>query len=421
MNSLQRIATAIALQKPDRVPVIAQVFGHAAALAGVPLDEYVRDGATLARCQLAAWKRYGYDAVFAVMDVNVETEAIGSILRYRPNQYPVVERYVLAQQGDASALALPDPQRAGRMPQMLQALGILRGELGDRVLVVGCVLGPLTLTVQLLGLETALYLAIDDAPRLERILDFSTEVLLRFGQAQIRSGADLPLVFDPAASPAVVPPQFFREFEVPRLQRLFQASDRGGHSGELAPYRRSRSRESCPITQRPGSTWRISITASVPPKLGPCFRPPAWMAIFNRYRLWKVILPRSRRRPWTFFASSAAEPVSFCLRAARFHPNPGRKMSPRWSILCALLGEQVPKLTVLTNDIAREVPFAHKSSVRQILETAGLGCVPAVEETGRAGCAWSRSKREKSTARRETSVSSCLPKCWNGRSASPAS
>ena len=80
MNSLQRIATAIALQKPDRVPVIAQVFGHAAALAGVPLDEYVRDGATLARCQLAAWKRYGYDAVFAVMDVNVETEAIGSIL-----------------------------------------------------------------------------------------------------------------------------------------------------------------------------------------------------------------------------------------------------------------------------------------------------------------------------------------------------
>ena len=107
----------------------------------------------------------------------------------------------------------------------------MRRELGDRVLVVGCVLGPLTLTVQLLGLETALYLAIDDAPRLERILDFSTEVLLRFGQAQIRSGAHLPLVFDPAASPAVVPPQFFREFEVPRLQRLFQALTAEGTAG----------------------------------------------------------------------------------------------------------------------------------------------------------------------------------------------
>ena len=60
---------------------------------------------------------------------------------------------------------------------------------------------------------------------------FRPEVLLRFGQAQIRSGAHLPLVFDPAASPAVVPPQFFREFEVPRLQRLFQALTAEGTAG----------------------------------------------------------------------------------------------------------------------------------------------------------------------------------------------
>ena len=57
MNSLERIAAAVAFQTTDRVPVIAQVFGHAAALAGVPLDDYVRDGETLAGCQLAAWKQ----------------------------------------------------------------------------------------------------------------------------------------------------------------------------------------------------------------------------------------------------------------------------------------------------------------------------------------------------------------------------
>ena len=31
------------------------------------------------------------------------------------------------------------------------------------------------------------------------------------------------MVFDPAASPAVIPSQFFREFELPRLQRVFRA------------------------------------------------------------------------------------------------------------------------------------------------------------------------------------------------------
>ena len=79
--------------------------------------------------------------------------------------YPVIERYALSTDSDWSALAIPDPQQAGRMPEMLKAIGILRREVGDEVLVVGCALGPFTLTSQLLGLETTLYLAVDDPER----------------------------------------------------------------------------------------------------------------------------------------------------------------------------------------------------------------------------------------------------------------
>jgi uroporphyrinogen decarboxylase len=234
MNSLERVAAAIAFQPTDRVPVIAQVFGHAAALADVPLDDYVQNGEILARCQVAAWKRYGYDAVFSVMDVNVETEACGSALRYRKNQYPVIERHALSLESAWDGLAIPDPEQAGRMPEMLKALGILRRELGRDVLVVGCVLGPFTLAAQLLGLETTLYLAIDDPARLERLMDFATDVIIGYGKAQLRAGAHLPVVFDPAASPAVIPSQFFREFEFPRLTRVFHAlTDEGAAANWL--------------------------------------------------------------------------------------------------------------------------------------------------------------------------------------------
>jgi uroporphyrinogen decarboxylase len=228
MNSLERIVSATRFQAVDRTPVVAQVFGHAAALAGVPLDDYIRDGQTLADCQLRALRRYGYDAVFTVMDVNVETEAAGSRLRYRANQYSVIEQYALSSDNDWNKLSLPDPLKAGRMPQMLKALAILRRQLGDEVLIVGCIMGPFTLAVQLLGLEKALYLAIDDSPRLERLLDFATEALIRFGQAQVKAGAHLPVIFDPCASPAVVPPGFFREFELPRLGRICQALKAAG-------------------------------------------------------------------------------------------------------------------------------------------------------------------------------------------------
>jgi uroporphyrinogen decarboxylase len=234
MNSLERVAAAIALQPTDRVPVIAQVFGHAATLTGEPLDDYVRNGEILARCQVAAWKRYGYDAVFSVMDVNVETEACGSVLRYRKNQYPVIERHALSLESDWDGLAIPDPEQAGRMPEMLKALGILRRELGRDVLLVGCVLGPFTLAAQLLGLETTLYLAIDEPSRLERLMDFATDVIIGYGKAQLRAGAHLPVVFDPAASPAVIPAAFFREFELPRLTRVFRAlSDEGAAANWL--------------------------------------------------------------------------------------------------------------------------------------------------------------------------------------------
>ncbi len=228
MNSLGRIAATLEFQDADRVPVIAQVFGHAATLAGVSIDDYVRDGETLARCQLNALKQYGYDAVFTVMDTSVETESIGSVLQYRRDRYPVIERYALSEDSDWSALTIPDPRQAGRMPEMLKAIKILRREVGDDVLVVGCVLGPFTLTSQLLGLETTLYLAADDPARLEQLMDYATEVIIRFGQAQLQAGAHLPVVFDPSASPAVIPPSFFREFELPRLKRVFQAFEKTG-------------------------------------------------------------------------------------------------------------------------------------------------------------------------------------------------
>ena len=121
MNSIERIKATLGFEKPDRVPVIAQVFGHAATLAGVSLRDYIRDGKLLARCQIQALQRYDYDAVFALMDTSVETEAAGSVLAYPRDQYPYVKSYALSDAEDLGGLLVPDPQRAGRMPELLKA------------------------------------------------------------------------------------------------------------------------------------------------------------------------------------------------------------------------------------------------------------------------------------------------------------
>jgi Uroporphyrinogen-III decarboxylase len=229
MNSLERIIAAVSFKEADRIPVLPQIFSHAAVIAGVPINEYVRDGSLIADCQIKAAEKYDYDAVFAVMDANVETETMGSVLNYnRENLYPYVEHYALAPTDDFKKLVLPNPNTDGRMPELLKALRILRKKLQDTMLVSGLILGPLTNTIQLLGIETALYLAIDEPHRFEQLLDFSTELTIKYGIAQIEAGAHLPIVFEPSASPSVIPKQFFREFVFSRLKRVFTELKKAG-------------------------------------------------------------------------------------------------------------------------------------------------------------------------------------------------
>ena len=228
MTGLERILAAVAFEPTDRVPVIPQIFGHAARIAGVPLGQYLTDATVLAQCQMAALERYRHDAVFALLDVNVETEALGSRLRFPQDGYPSVEHFAIEHPAAVTELAIPNPSKAGRMPVLLEAARLLRQGLENRVLVAGCVLGPMTLACQLLGAERALFAAVDEPEAFERLLDFATDVAVSFGQAQLQAGAHLCVVFDPSASPAVVPPTLFRELLAPRLRRLCEALKRKG-------------------------------------------------------------------------------------------------------------------------------------------------------------------------------------------------
>jgi uroporphyrinogen decarboxylase len=231
MDSVERIRRTIAFQPCDRPPVIAQVFAHAAPACGRSVDAYLSSGAVAAACQLEARAHYGYDAVFAVLDLSLEAEAVGGEIRSQPGLYPAVARPPCAPDDDFPRLAVPDPETAARLPMVLEMATSLRRACGDEALVTGLVQGPMTLAVQFLGIEKALYLAADHPDRFLELLDYTTAVAQAFGLAQLSAGAHLALVFEPAACPEVVPPGLFREMIGPRLARLFAAFERAGATG----------------------------------------------------------------------------------------------------------------------------------------------------------------------------------------------
>lgn len=223
MTPLERLRSVIRFQEVDRPCVIPELIGVTATLTGVPIKEYVTSGKTLAECQLAAQRMIGHDAVFAMADLCVEAEAIGCQVKYPSDNYPYVVKPAIKDHSELSRLSLPDPRKDGRMPEMLNAMRILKAAVGGRIPVMGHVTGPITLASRIMDIEKMLYLIVDHPDRFSEVLEFCERVSLAFALEMLKEGADGIIIFDPAASPAVLPAKIFRQFERSPVKAIFSA------------------------------------------------------------------------------------------------------------------------------------------------------------------------------------------------------
>ncbi|CEP66759.1 Uroporphyrinogen decarboxylase (URO-D) [Moorella glycerini] len=216
------------IKQVNNVPVMPQIMGHAALLAGEPVQRYATDALTMYRCQLAAWEFYGYDAVFPAADHSIEAEALGSILHYYQDNYPALERPALAEITRWEKLSLPDPHRHGRMPVTVEACRMLRRSLGEQVLVIPKIMGPMSIAGQVLGLEKLLTSIVERPEAVKELLRFTTEVAMVYGKALLQAGAHSVLIYDPIASQQIMPINIFRQMELPNLKSLFAGLKEAG-------------------------------------------------------------------------------------------------------------------------------------------------------------------------------------------------
>lgn len=223
MTSYERLLSAVNGKRPDRTPVAPQVFGNAAKLMGHSLREYVSDGRVLAGSQLKVREAVGYDILFAFADLNIEAEALGCGLRYEDDAYPSIVKHLLTAPDDRNDIPMPDPSASGRMPVMLEACTRLREAVGNECIISACVTGPVTIASQLTGIEPFLYQLADSPVEVNSLLDFTESVAIAYGRALLRSGAHCIVIFDPVASPAVLPLSLFVNYEFPRLKRMCAA------------------------------------------------------------------------------------------------------------------------------------------------------------------------------------------------------
>ena len=198
--------------------------------AGVGFPEAHLDASAMAELALTGYEIAGFDTVMPEFSVQQEAEALGCQVDWgNRDMMPDVKAFPYQ---DFHKVEIPHHLlEKPSMSVVLNALSILKGQVGDRVAIVGKVMGPWTISYHLAGVQNVLMQVgrglLDSAAKdvVHRMLDQVMEVPIAFAKAQFQAGADIVVVAD-HASGSLVSPQVYEEYLLPRHKVL--TSEIGG-------------------------------------------------------------------------------------------------------------------------------------------------------------------------------------------------
>jgi uroporphyrinogen decarboxylase len=215
MNS--RYLQALKCVKPDRVPFLPAIYEHKGWFTGKTPSEICRDPNLLVAALRAEYETVKPDALTIGVDVyNVEAEAIGCEVTYYEGDdtsVPAINpQAAVFHEGDnVSSLKVPDPAKDGRMPMFINAARTVAQTLGKEIPLRGAVSGPFSLAAHLAGPQKLLLFSMMQPSIVKDLLGFAAEAIKRYGNAFIDAGCGV-VMFDSYASPALFPPDMYREF-----------------------------------------------------------------------------------------------------------------------------------------------------------------------------------------------------------------
>jgi [methyl-Co(III) methanol-specific corrinoid protein]:coenzyme M methyltransferase len=193
MTPRQRFLSALRREPVDRPPVAnptSVVTSDLQDKLGIRFPEAHHDAEQMAALAMAGHTMLGYDVVFPVFAAGThEAEALGVAVRWGDQGHmPACEKPIWEVADD---IVIPDgflDHPAIATP--IEAIRILKREIGADVAVMGKVFGPWSMAYHCFGLGHFLKMTIKDPPMVSAILEGLKEIAIRFGRAQVEAGAD---------------------------------------------------------------------------------------------------------------------------------------------------------------------------------------------------------------------------------------
>jgi [methyl-Co(III) methanol-specific corrinoid protein]:coenzyme M methyltransferase len=226
MNAKQRVMGMLNHQKPDRMPC----FGANSTVTYDQMEkvqafwpEAHENGEAMAKQAVAAHRVLGFDAVRVPFCQTFESEALGCKLKPGgtdgiPGIDPTPPYKI-----DDTPVFPDDFLSRGRIPELLRAVRILKKELADEVPIVGGIIGPFTIAGALLETVPLLKASFKTPEKIRLFLEVGEKAGTELAQTLIDAGADIIVCEDMTASPALIAPDTYKDFELEYQKRQFDA------------------------------------------------------------------------------------------------------------------------------------------------------------------------------------------------------
>jgi hypothetical protein len=260
MTPKERLAEAMALRRPDRVPVMCQLsIGHMLLQTGFPPSEFWFSAEIFAESLLRLRELYGFDGILVSLHghppgwsrevLSIERDEAGERVRWKNGDLTLFPADDLPLHVPARAGLRPDPaafdpgalpERIGFIPvsqglefrfdpdHLFDAIDVVRARAGETYSIHGELTSPFDYFLNLFGFREGFLALIDHPDRARAVLDRFSDGLVRLAEELAGRGIDALKISSPYAGAGFISPAAYREFVLPYEARIAAAARQRG-------------------------------------------------------------------------------------------------------------------------------------------------------------------------------------------------
>ncbi|MFO0752333.1 MAG: MtaA/CmuA family methyltransferase [Thermodesulfovibrionales bacterium] len=226
MNLKERLLAALSLQPVDRPPAAVptqSAIGDIMEKSGYKWPEALRKASSMAGLAWACHEIGGIESVRVPFDITVEAEAMGCETRFEEDS-TTPPMSMPKSRGDYHTIKLPNPLKDGRMPEVLEAVALLREKARGEVPVIAALGTPFELLSTTLSFEDITMALYKDPDFLLHQMEIMTDVAVKYAMELEKKGADVLMLVDGTSQ--ALGPAYFVRFSFPFTRTMVQALHR---------------------------------------------------------------------------------------------------------------------------------------------------------------------------------------------------